>query len=250
MTTDSIMAKLAKLKAHADSASDLGNAAEAASFMAKVRDLLVKHELSMSDIEYSSTLEADPVKKGSWVGETTTQRRRWSEDLAAVIARSFFCRILVARRSDSILFVGRASHRVMAEYLYVRLRDDVETSGKKEYKRLRSRLRRTGGDLSDSHEFKEAFRREYTKTISERLSEERRREKKEASSTGTSLIRLDQALVRVDDYLKEIGTTRAKGLRNRGSANDLGRDLGREYGKRANLNINGVNEGSTPKKLR
>lgn len=247
---DSILSKLQKLKAKAESASEIGNAAEASAFMAKVRELLVRHELSMSDVEYANVRDKDPIRQGDRVGETSTQRRLWQERLGTVIAKAFFCRILANRGTDAIWFVGRDSHRLMAEYLYTRLRHELESNSNREYKRLRSRLRRKGQPLDESHEFKESFRREYIDTIHARLRAMQEEEKLEAAKTGVSIIRLTNALTQVNEFVDDKYKSKNKGLRSRSASNEAGRNLGRKYGERANLSVNGVNEGSSPKQIK
>lgn len=245
---DDVLAKLKKIKDHADSAASLGNAAEAASFAAKLNELLVKHELTMSDVEYAKLPEKDPIARGGWVGATASTRCLWQENLASVLARPFLCRFLVSRGTDAICFVGRASHRVAVEYLYVRLRNEIEELSRLEYKRLRSRLRRAGGDLSISHEFKESFRDGYIKTIRDRLRDENQTNR--AGATGAALVRLTNALALVDEVMKEQGVRDARDLSGRDRTNALGRALGSEHGKRANLNVDGVGSGATRGQIR
>lgn len=248
MSTDKIIEKLAKLKAHAESAEAIGNQEEAAAFAAKFQELLMKHELTMSEIEFKRVASDDPMGREFATGGGAGQRRLWQEQLASVIASAFFCRILVYKGSDLIAFVGRETHRQAAEYVYSRLRRELEETSKREYKSLRSKLRRNGEDLENSHGFKTSFRRAYVRTIQQRLKAQRQSEKEQIEGTaggGTALIRLDTALVKVDEYMKEqLRTKSAKGLRGQSGSNELGRQRGEHHGRKANLGADGLGSGN------
>lgn len=252
MTTESVLSKLAKLKSHADSARGLGNAEEASAFAAKVSELLAKHELTMSDVEYARVEEDDLFGKEFSSGAGAGQRRGWQEFLARVIARSFFCKILVYPGSDMLSFVGRESHRKSAEYVYSRLRRELEETANKEYKRFRSRLRRNNEPLEESHGFKASFREGYTSTIDQRLREQRREQKQEAKETGSgkALVRLDNVMKKTAKYMASLNTSNAGSVRGRRSRfNSRGRRRGQEHGRRANLSANGVGGGTSRGKI-
>jgi 1,6-anhydro-N-acetylmuramate kinase len=50
MTQEKILEKLGKIKAHMESAQEIGNEAEAQAFASMLQNLLTKHKLEMTDI--------------------------------------------------------------------------------------------------------------------------------------------------------------------------------------------------------
>ena len=67
MTQEKILEKLGKIKAMADSAKEIGNEAEAQAFAAMLQNLLLKHKLDMTDVQYGVHLQEEPVEQ-SFVG--------------------------------------------------------------------------------------------------------------------------------------------------------------------------------------
>src|SRR4051812_11592634 len=61
MTTEKIVEKLAKIKAHADSAKAIGNEQEAQAFAGMLQQMLLKHKLEMSDLDYRKEMESEPI---------------------------------------------------------------------------------------------------------------------------------------------------------------------------------------------
>jgi hypothetical protein len=57
MTQEKILDKLGKIKAHMESAQEIGNEAEAQAFAAMLQSLLLKHKLEMTDIQYTNHLQ-------------------------------------------------------------------------------------------------------------------------------------------------------------------------------------------------
>lgn len=241
---DDIIRKLAKLRAKAEGPGT--TAEEAATFAAKFQELLVKHELTMSDVDMAKALDADPMGRTFVTGDGVNQRRLWQERLAGTIARAFLCRILVYQGQDAVSFVGRKTHREMAEYVYSRLRDELEDLSNREYKRLRSRLRRAGEPLEKSHDFKPAFRKAYILEIDRRLKAQRAAEeaKLKSAGSGVAIVRLSNALARADEFIEnEIKTVKLKAPKSKVSYNELGQARGRHHGSRANLRPDGLKKG-------
>lgn len=116
-----IVEKLKKLIAHEQSARVIGNTAEAESFATKIQEMLVRHKLSMSEVECAAEDQTNPI--GTAVSPTKKTRvASWAGVLAWGIAQSFYCDHLVrdghGRRKTEIAFIGRESDREAAAALF------------------------------------------------------------------------------------------------------------------------------------
>lgn len=253
MSKDTIIEKIRKLHAKARSAAEIGNEAEAAAFSAKVQELLVRHELEMTEVEYAErhdddaidSLYYDPSDAG---GKRTKVRVAWQENLASVIARGFFCRILVIPGSNRIVFVGRKLHREMAVYVYSRLLHDVE--------RMRKAARHEayvagGRSKKATVGFNAAFHNHFVAAVAQRMREAARARDEELkqSGNGTAIIRLQDAHAAVQKWMDQRHTRPASGVSGRQGFNAAGAAAGRAAGQRANLGADGVGGGAGGSKL-
>lgn len=258
MTKDTVARKLKKLLDKARSAEELGNAEEAATFSAKVQELLTRHELTMSDVEYAALAEEDPIES-EWFDPldhdlpSKRTRVKWQQDLAEVLARAFFCQIIVHPGSNMISFVGRKSHRQVVTYVYERLIRDVLRLQEEGYAAAWERYRENG-DRGEYSGFKASFRRGFVHAIRTRLREESRKRREDLENeggNGTSLVRLDNAGKQVRRWMSEnLNLRRGGGLRGRQGSNRSGFQEGHRQGKRANLSGNGIDSrGKSPRSL-
>jgi len=61
MTQEKILEKLGKIKAHMESAKEIGNEEEAQAFAAMLQNLLLKHKLEMTDVQYAREMQDEPI---------------------------------------------------------------------------------------------------------------------------------------------------------------------------------------------
>lgn len=158
MASDQIIQKLGKIKAHQESAAAIGNEAEAEHFARMLNQLLMKHKLEMTDIEYDMEVKDEPVETHDVGGGTTwkdgkrfykeypdveikQKRCEWSEDLANMISRTYGCSYLLAKGTSRIWFVGRKSNVAIVEYMYITMLRTIETLSWKEYKTARNKCK-------------------------------------------------------------------------------------------------------------
>lgn len=114
MTRESIKSKIAALLAKAEGTD---NEFEAATFMAKVNELLEKHQIEMHEIRAAQG-DQDPMGKG--VGETNLYASMgWARDLAGSLAHYYGCRFVFWRRGNHFRYeiVGRESARMTFELM-------------------------------------------------------------------------------------------------------------------------------------
>lgn len=108
MTRESLKTKIAALLAKAENTD---NEFEAATFMAKVNELLEKHQIEMHEVRAAGA-DKDPM--GKETGETNLYASiSWAVDMAGSLARYYGCRIAVWRKGNHFGYqtVGRESAR-------------------------------------------------------------------------------------------------------------------------------------------
>lgn len=142
MSPADVATRIAKLHSKAESAKGLGNLAEAEAFAAKVSELLARHKLSLTDIEFAALEEDEPIQEQSVRGEdfgqdTKCRRSLWQETLAGKIARANGCRILVTQGLNRVIFVGRESDRAVAVHLFCTLVPELDRISKREHRKAK-----------------------------------------------------------------------------------------------------------------
>lgn len=225
MPDEKIMDKLGKIKAHMESAQELGNEAEAQAFAAKLQEMLLKHKLEMTDIQYTQHLKEEPVEEMRVGGdyeyrgkkrfmtnypdvEVTHRRCEWAEDLMRVIARAHSCSFLVSKGTSALWIVGRKSDAAVAEYLFIVLLRAAEKMSHAEYMKFRRACRKEGEGnkeltaelLAQTHGFKDSWLKGFIQRLSQRFYDEQR--KMEQDTTGTALMRINKEALAVKEYLE------------------------------------------------
>lgn len=117
MTSESIKDKIAALLAKAEGTD---NKFEADSFMAKVNELLEKHQIEMHEIRkrMGSTADADPIGKEE--GSTNIYASMlWAREVAGALARYYGCRFVYWKKGNHFTYeiVGRESARTTFELM-------------------------------------------------------------------------------------------------------------------------------------
>jgi len=260
MTDDQqkIIEKIAKIKAHAESAETIGNEAEALAFSEMMQRLLLKHKLSMTDLEYAKLEKEEPVgpyeidfkKHGVKYKKT---RIDWAEKLASIIAKAHFCRIVVHSGSSHITLIGRASDAAVAEWMIVTLQrslDRMSYLAAGAFNRQCHRENRVG----DHHGFRRAFIIGFVARLAKRYEDE---VKAQEGSSSTALVRISKAMVAVEDYMKkqrEAGIfSKSSALQRRFTPNEEGFKQGISAANSINLKGRALEGGipnAVPKGLR
>ena len=113
--SEKIKSKIAALLAKAESTD---NAFEAETFMAKVNELLEKHQLEVHEIRGANVKSTDPM---GWTnGETNIYASMlWARGVASALARYYGCRLLYGKRGNHIIYriAGPESARITFELL-------------------------------------------------------------------------------------------------------------------------------------
>lgn len=114
MTRESIKAKIAALLAKAEGTD---NEFEAATFMAKVNELLEKHQIEMHEVREAQG-DQDPMGKER--GSTNIYASMlWARDVAGALAEYYGCKFVYWRKKNHFTYevVGRESARMTFELM-------------------------------------------------------------------------------------------------------------------------------------
>lgn len=243
---NSLMQKIAKLQAKAESAKDIGNLAEAEAFATKVTSLMDEYKLTMTDIEFSVYVKDDPVDEqvipGIFFGQGINKRRQgWIEQLAMAIAKANSCKIYVRDKSNAITFVGKSSDRHMAIYAFCVLASKLDTISRTELEEAKGR----GEDTP--RVWRQSWLKGAVFGIGQKLKKEKE-EKYAGMSSSTSLVRLDQGMKEVEDWWKKQRKFR-RAANLGGRVSDSAYDAGKAHGSSMGFNKGISGSGSSPKQL-
>ena len=202
---DKILDRLAKLKAMQLSEAAIGNEAAAQAFAAAVNKMLLEHELSEMDIPLAGQSPEDPmfslrVDLDAYGIKRVKSRIGWQEALAHIVAKANLCKFLVIPGSNVLTFVGTKPHAIAAEFTYGIL---AAAANKMSLAARASYWYRNSQEPNfTSGNFRAAWLRGFINRVGERLAETKRAEVSATSNSGTAMVRLDTALVRVEAYVK------------------------------------------------
>lgn len=204
--TEKVLDKLAKLKKAAESEAHLGNTAAAEAFAEAINRLLIQHELSAQDIP-SGVQPDEPIIKLQFDHSTygikpVSTRVGWQEILAIIVAEAHLCKILVHTRSNHITFVGTHVHTVYAAHAYGVL-VSAATRMSKEARDAYWREKRNDPNFIAGN-YRAAWLTGFIGRIQQRLAAARAAEVQASGvAQSTALVRLDQALVRAQEFLDQ-----------------------------------------------
>lgn len=260
---------LRKLKAHQESAQEIGSVAEAEVFAMKISEILVKHKLEMSEVDQVIVNEVDPIDEQYTNAQSLgikSRRKRiaWQEELAGIISVAHFCRVLVAPRTNSLWWVGRASDRQVCIFLFTVIARQVESYVDKEYRRRYSSARYHSNENSVR-----GWRAGFYKGLNERLRE-RFLQKRRSTIWGAMFSNMDAARWRnkggqeralvvlhradetVGEYIKQRygkgkgHTVKEHKFSRRSVDHDQGIRDGMEFANQLPINARGLEEGLLP----
>lgn len=249
----SVIERIRKLLAHADSAKQIGSIEEAAAFAAKASDILAQHKLGMSDLELMIEGETDQQGKEEYEHIKRRGRTAWYETMASAVARANFCHLTVFSGSARICLTGRESDRAIASYLIQTLAVNGERLAiqharlaMQQHKQAVAEAVREGLEswmIRKPSNPKLSFLSGYTAAIIERLHEQR---KQQEAHNPHAVIRLTNALAESKAHAHKLmpNLRSVRGPSGPRSQDRNSRDAGYAAGRSANLNA-GVGSGGT-----
>ena len=244
--SEKILDKLSKLKAAREGEAALGNSAAAEAFAEAINRLLIQHELSEVDIPVGGVKDEPIVEQLVDLKQFGIKHSRvrigWQEALARIVAQAHLCKFLVATGSNFITFVGTREHVAVAEYAYGVLAsaaDRMSFAAREQWWKDEC-----GGQHLESNGFRGSWLSGFIGRIGERFKEARKAEVAQAANSSTALMRLDNALVRVQKHVDEKYKRKVAGT-SMGGNNAAGYRAGRAAADQMKIRQRGVGSSST-----
>jgi len=243
-----ILGTLSKLIAHEKSARSIGSVEEAEAFAAKIQELMFKHKLEMTDVEYAEQEKNEPVlaefmTEEELTGETrrSVTQQSWVGILMDACAKANFCRAIGSRgKGNSYTVFGRVSDRLAAKalfsYLYEACLEAAPEHARKYAYSGQMRddvVRYYTTEAALKRRFTQGFKLGFSSGVANRLRSQVAALKAGAGQQG--LVRIDQLARNVDSKIREtfprLQKGRAASVRGRS-----GYEAGRAYGGAIGLN--------------
>jgi hypothetical protein len=208
----SILDKIGKLKRHAESASAIGNEAEAQAFAEMMQRLLAKHKISMTDIEFKEFQDSNPIANypidySKYPDlEMRKSRQAWIERLAGIVSAAHNCRFAVYTKSSRLSLIGRKSEVEQCEFVLVVLQRFVERASDRArheyYHQHVEEWRKTGQNVTyRMRGYRDNWIDSFVRRLGERYDDEAARLRREAAAGCVALVRVSD-LKAVDDFVK------------------------------------------------
>lgn len=207
--TDKLLDKIKKLNAHAESAAQIGNEAEAQAFAAAVQRLLVENKLSMTEVELHAQDQANPFQHEAmdWAAYDLPKKQKrvwWSENLGSLVARHNFCKQLIHMHCNRVSFIGRREDVKICEYTFATLYKLAEKVSDGEYVKFFYECREQG-NVTRARGFRASFLEGFISRLGARLASEQKKIYEENQvGSGNALLRLDQHKVQLNKFIQEV----------------------------------------------
>lgn len=204
---ETIIQKIKKLHIKAENAKNIGSEAEANAFAQKVQEMLNKHKLDMSVLQFQdhakAVIERVSVDWPSYGHEFKDREEPWLAALLNIIARHNQCIIITYKRSNRMLLYGRKIDIESVDYLIKTLLPMARLLGYRAYHKIYEEIRPLDPDERKRilKGYKESWKLGFVTGIREAIDEARRTA--EAQSTSGALVRLDSLIEHVFNKVRE-----------------------------------------------
>ena len=233
---------LNRIKKALNLANRAGTEGEAQAAMARVRDMLAAHNLSMSDVKQTET----PEEKAEmhWHSADKGSRSLWKQTIWGSVARLYFCEAYYMQKRKAWMVIGKPSNVAVAIDIAGYLCNSAESLASS-----------TARQLGEDRQFANSFLVGFASRIRERVSGEIRKAKEGAVKTsfGTELIihpLYNKAAA--DNKAVVLGhgfTYTSKGGRGMTYTASDGYQAGRTAGGQASMSNNGLPAGGSRKAI-
>ena len=228
MDISKITETIKKIQAHAESAKQIGNAEEAATFAAMVQKLLRQHQLSMTDIQFEEARKTETIDRSrvDWKEFDVRNRRvQWIERLAHLVTEAYSCKFLVIPGTSHIVLVGTESNRNIAEYVLVTLVRAADRLAQKAYDAYYYECKAEQRQLTPG--YKMSFLVAFINRIDQRFREADQSLRSNPEGC-TALVRINTARKDVSDFLASMNPSKASALAAVSASNRRGLEEGRK----------------------
>jgi hypothetical protein len=130
-TLSDILDKIAKIRALAERGGTLHEAEVAA---AKMHELLIRHNLTLDDVQHHAERTARTVERQDYLYGP----HRWKGELASVLAKHNMCRFIYQTWKKGFTVVGHAHNLIIVEQMYLWLVEEIDRLARIERDRLKA----------------------------------------------------------------------------------------------------------------
>ena len=245
-----ILIKIKKLQAMCDSATEIGNEAEALAFASRIQQLLHSYKLDVEqlddvDLDTPETIEVDQTvfdwnKSGI---KDTSKRSAWLMVLSSYVCKYNGCAMYTLRGSNRICIIGTEASRTVCGWLLTTLarfgKEQAESTYRAKYYAAKKQ-----GDTSHLKGYTKSFLVAFARAVGDRLEAAYLETQSACTERGLAII--DTEAAAVESFKSTLGLTSGKAFTIR--KNVLGEEAGKEAAKKATIDCNGV--GSDPSNTR
>lgn len=212
---ESIIRKLKKLRAKAESAEAIGSEAEAQTFAEAIQRMLSEYKVEEAEIAENDDLETDPIVR---VNPPTAKynipyKHRevvWMHDLANIVAFAHYCRNLLVPGTNLVVFAGRQNDAEVAAEVWCKLVVAAESMADREYVDYFYECKRRG-DVRKARGFRGSFLLGFVSRIRTRYIDHMNAIREYYSHDQKALTTLKAARSKVDDWVdKNVNKERGK----------------------------------------
>lgn len=241
---DEIQEKIAKLLNKAESAKELGSLEEAAAFTAKVSELLMKYNLSLSDIKGKKDkddVEANKINLADLHGYNKTEGD-WIVQLYNCIAKFNLCRVIKINKGDAlaIMLLGDKYNVETVVFISSQLVNRLKILQRQRFKEYSE-----AGGPEKKGTFKRAYFIGAINAIWDKLEEQKISMERENSNI-TTLVKTNE--IAIADKVEELFGDRVKSGKARKVKGQDGAGFGYQDGKDMEIN-KGLNEAEEKEKI-
>lgn len=220
--SEKIIDKLRKLMKHEESARTIGNLNEAENFASKVQDLLMKYKLSVTDIQIEEEAVVDDLTVEIITpGSLKNRAVRWHSVLLTGICRANNCDCSSETGSNRLTIYGYETDIALCFTLFKYFVGLGEQLSMVDYIKV-------SPDERPNH-WRDSWLNGYAKALRVRFMNahyDAIRTAKQAESTSTALMRLDNKDAMVKEFVKHFGLTKVRSKTTINAAYQRGHETG------------------------
>ncbi len=181
--------------------------AEAQAFAAAVHRMVTEHKIGLTELEMESLDTTDPISVefvpiSKYIEKklrVRTQRVKWMEDLATLVAQNHYCFCYIAKGTSRVAFMGRRSDREAAEEMYLFLAKSAESIADREYVKFFKEMDRLN-EVERARGFRISFLRGFVQRLTKKYWEVKTAMLESQTSSGTAVARIKSAWDAVAEF--------------------------------------------------
>lgn len=245
-----IINRIKKLKAHAESAKQIGSLEEAESFMTKVVELLQEYNISMMEVDSAKEQEQDPFKNWKYAEDISYEDKhqgwKWKLMLMGVITDFNFTGFTYREWSKTIRVYGNMENVDVTVWLYHYLEIGLFNLAEKKYqeelkiKRARDKDEANYFSRREAYTFKRDFLLGAVDGFRAQLEEKQR--KQAANVTAVVVYNAKQLREFVKKTTPNLKKGRSLEVKNVGASYHAGYDAGKNFNVNKPLSSNKSNK--------